>query len=97
VAKYLFVYHGGSHAETDDEMAAVMDAGFCQQLDLSNWPKLSLCNERLWEWPGWIRLGLFSVHQKQPETGSLALTQQAHVGLMARSLAPSQRCWRLKS
>lgn len=26
MAKYLFVYHGGSHAETEDEMAAVMDA-----------------------------------------------------------------------
>lgn len=26
MAKYLFVYHGGSHPETEDEMAAVMDA-----------------------------------------------------------------------
>jgi hypothetical protein len=44
------VYYGGSHAETDAEMAAVMDAGFCQQLDRSNWPKLSIYNERSWEW-----------------------------------------------
>ena len=26
MAKYLFVYHGGSHPETDEEVAAVMDA-----------------------------------------------------------------------
>lgn len=26
MAKYLFVYHGGSHPETDADMAAVMDA-----------------------------------------------------------------------
>ncbi|MCH9695168.1 MAG: hypothetical protein K0U72_11725 [Gammaproteobacteria bacterium] len=26
MSKYLFVYHGGSHPETDDEVAAVMDA-----------------------------------------------------------------------
>jgi hypothetical protein len=26
MAKYLFVYHGGSHPETEDEVAAVMDA-----------------------------------------------------------------------
>ena len=26
MAKYLFVYHGGNHPETDDEVAAVMDA-----------------------------------------------------------------------
>ncbi len=26
MAKYLFVYHGGSHPETEEEVAAVMDA-----------------------------------------------------------------------
>ena len=26
MAKYLFIYHGGSMPETDDEVAAVMDA-----------------------------------------------------------------------
>ena len=26
MAKYLFVYHGGKHPETDEEMAEVMDA-----------------------------------------------------------------------
>ena len=26
MAKYLFIYHGGSHPETDAEMAEVMDA-----------------------------------------------------------------------
>ena len=26
MAKYLFVYHGGSHPETEDEVKAVMDA-----------------------------------------------------------------------
>lgn len=26
MAKYLFVYHGGSHPETDEDVAAVMDA-----------------------------------------------------------------------
>jgi hypothetical protein len=26
MAKYLFVYHGGKHPETDEEMASVLDA-----------------------------------------------------------------------
>lgn len=26
MAKYLFIYHGGSHPETDEEIAEVMDA-----------------------------------------------------------------------
>lgn len=26
MAKYLFVYHGGNHPETDEDMAAVLDA-----------------------------------------------------------------------
>jgi len=26
MAKYLFIYHGGSHPETEEEVAAVMDA-----------------------------------------------------------------------
>jgi hypothetical protein len=26
MAKYLFVYHGGSHPETEEEVAAVLDA-----------------------------------------------------------------------
>ncbi len=26
MAKYLFIYHGGSHPETEDEQKAVMDA-----------------------------------------------------------------------